>query len=222
MHLAGTMNWLVSSAIAAALTVLVAGSASAWVITEPETLRAKARSGEGLVYPPSSPGHRPGVFVLHEAEGLCVVDAAASDGATGDAVQCQTIQSANGQMRGRITVDVNREIGVTGVVASELARAIDAINPRNGDRLASLKATSILPSMPFQPPDTGGTEWTGVAFGIDGPVDLRGPAPAPSDPWKLFKKLVKSMLLPAIAVVVTIALLVVGLRRLRHAHAHMT
>ena len=45
MHLARTMNWLVSSAIAAKLSALIAGSASAWVITEQETLRAKARSG---------------------------------------------------------------------------------------------------------------------------------------------------------------------------------
>ena len=222
MHLARTMNWLVSSAIAVKLSALIAGSASAWVITEQETLRAKARSGESLVYPPSSPGHRPGIFVLHEAEGLCAADTAAGGGENGDAVACHTLQSANGERRGRITVDVNREIGVTGVVASELARAIDAIDPPNRDRLASLKATSILPSMPFQPPDTGGTEWTGVAFGIDGPVDLRSPAPAPSDPWKFFKKLAKSMLLPAIAVVVTIVLLLAGLRRLRHAHAHMT
>ena len=218
MHHPGSVNRWVSSATAAALTLLVAGGASAWVIMEQETLRATARAGEGIVYPSPTPGRRPGIFVLHEAEGLCPADAtAAGGGANDDAVSCRTIQPANGEQRGRITVDVNRAIDVTGPVASELARAMDAIDPRNGDRLASLEATSILSSMPFQPPDTGGTEWTGVAFGIAGPVDLRGPAPATSNHWKLFKKLAKSMLLPTVAVGVTIVLLWAGLRRLRHA-----
>jgi hypothetical protein len=211
MHEAGSLDRWVATTVAAALALLVANGASAWVITEQETLRATARAGAAIVYPPAAPARRPGVFVLHEMEGPCP----ASGGADTGAVACRAIQPATGAPRGRITVDLDREIRVTGLVAAELARAMDAIDPRKGDRLAALEATTILSSIPFQPPDTGGTEWTGVAFGIAGPIALQGSAPAPSDPWKLFKKLAKSMLLPAVAIVVTIALLWVGLRRSR-------
>ena len=211
--------WLAAAAAAAALTVLAAASASAWVITEEESLRAKARAGAPIVYPPPTPARGAGVYVLHEAEGLCASHAATASGdAKDNAVRCQRIEAPDGARRGRLILDVDRAIAIAGPVASELARAIDAIDaidPRHGDRLASLAATTILPSIPFQPPDTGGTEWTEVAFGITGPVDLRGPAPAKKDFWKLGKRLAKTMLLPAGAVMVTFVLLWLGLRRLR-------
>ncbi len=207
-------RWL-AAAMAAALTPLAAGGASAWVIDEEESLGATARAGAPIVYPAPSPARGPGVFVLHEAEGLCPSDAAAS----GDAVSCRTVPAADGGRRDRITIDMNRPLAMTGVVASELARATDAIDPRNGDRLASLPATTVLSSIPFQPPDTGGTEWTEVVFNIAGPVALRGAAPATDRTWALFKRFAKSMLLPAVAVLVTIVLLWVGLRRIRQAPA---
>lgn len=215
---AGPVRRRVSSAMAAAVMLFAAGGASAWVITEEETLGARARAGAAIVYPSPMLERGPGVFVLHEAEGLCPPGATGSGGAaTDDAVSCRTIQTADGARRGRITIDADRTIAKTGLVAAELARAMDAIDPRTGDRLASVAATTILSSIPFQPPDTGGTEWTKVAFGIAGPVALPDPAPAEKSPWKLFKMLAKSMMLPAAAIVVAIALLWAGLRRLRPA-----
>ena len=208
-------SWI-SSAAAVALTALVANAASAWVITEEESLRALARAGAPIVFPPPTPARGPGVYVLHEAEGLCPADAATANvDAKDNAVSCQRIEAADGVRRDRLSIDVDRAIAIAGPLASELARAIDAIDPRRGDRLASLAATTILPSIPFQPPDTGGTEWTEIAFGITGPVDLRGPAPAKQDFWSIGKRLAKTMMLPAIAIMVTLVLLWLGLRRLR-------
>ena len=207
-----------ASAMASAVVSLAAGGASAWVITEDDSLRAKARAGAAIVYSSPIPERGPAVFVLHEAEGLCTPGATGPGGAaTDDAVSRRTIQPADGARRGRITIDADRAIGGNGLIAAELARAIDAIDPLRGDRLASVAATTILSSIPFQPPDTGGTEWTKVAFGIAGPVGLQGSAPPESNPWNLVKQLAKSMMLPAAAIVVTIALLWVGLRRLRPA-----
>ncbi len=54
MHDPGPANRWVSSAMAAAVTLLVARPASAWVITGEETLRASARAGAAIVYPPPS------------------------------------------------------------------------------------------------------------------------------------------------------------------------
>ena len=207
-----TRRW-VTAAILAATLACVAGRAPAWVITEEETLQQKARAGEGIVYPPPVLGRRPGEFVLHEFEGPCLAppEAARDD----DAVTCRTIGPADGAQRARITVDVNRTIRMNKVIAAELVRAIDAIDPRNRDRLASISATTILPSAPFQPPDTGGTEWTQVAFGVDGPILLPVDAPATDRTFELFKQLAKSMLLPAGAVFAGMVLLWIGLRRIR-------
>ncbi len=214
MQLSGSTRRWVTAAIAAASLACVAGRASGWVITEDEKLQQKARAGEGLVYPPPALGRRPGEFVLHEFEGPCLAPPATPGGGD-DAVTCRTIGPADGAQRARITVDVNRTIRMNKVIAAELARAIEAIDPRKRDRLASLSPTTILPSAPFQPADTGGTEWTQVAFGVDGPIPLRAAAPATGRPFKLFKRLAKSMLLPAGAVFVAIVLLWIGLRRIR-------
>ena len=139
----GLVRRRASSAIAAALTLFAAAGASAWVITEEDTLRAKARAGAAIVYPSPIPERGPGVFVLHEAEGLCTPGATGSDGAAADdAVSCRTIQPADGARRGRITIDADRTIAKTGLIAAELARAMDAIDPRMGDRLASVAATT--------------------------------------------------------------------------------
>lgn len=217
MGLRAARRRLNSAVLAAALAVVALGEASAWVIDQEPSLQDKARAGEPLVYPPAHPGRQPGEYVVHEFDGPCpAVPTSRSSGEDGKAVTCRTVDGANGP-RARVIVDLGREIRMNGFLAAELVRAMEAIEPPNRDRLGSIAATTMLPAMPFQPPDTDGTEWTDVAFNIDGAITLQSAATGPTADRtrKLFKRLAKTMMLPAAAVVLAVALLWVGIRRIR-------